>query len=281
MAELGQAWREKARGVNCHEVVLQYLKSENPKELTELVDVGDRTGDSWQNYAWRWALCHLLANNPNYAPRFKPLGLGLLTGQDVSFERVYGPMAKEINFEYHFFLGHIEENLRADLIAWDWKAKFTKLRGSTSSSAKIEAARGWQPSRATVSDQEEYEYSAAGTWKTSATATAVTADGDDSGQGKLQAVIFDDYKLSEPFELGSYGTFTPPTSGDLYVRCGDKWNELVDNSGKISLKIKLQGKGNPLPKPEPPKSSSTEDAPRKKSATAPSKKKTTEDEDNK
>lgn len=250
MAEIGQYWTDKGLGVHCHDVVLEYLKSQEPKELTEIVDVNDATGDSWQNYAWRWVLCHMLANNPNYAPRFKPLGLGLLNGKDVSFESVYGPMAKEINFEYQFFLRHIDQGYRADLCAWDWKAKATPCRGSVPFSAKIDAQKGWQPARVSVEAGQSYDYSVSGTWKTSTGGMMVDADGEEEGVGRLTGIIFDDYKLSEPFPLGTYGAFTPPQSGTLMLRCEDKWNELADNSGKMQVRLKPTGKGNPLPIPE-------------------------------
>jgi len=250
MAEIGQYWTDKGLGVHCHEIVLDYLQKTDPKDLIEIVDTSERTGDSWQNYAWRWVLCHMLANNPNYAPRFKPLGLGMLSGQKVSFETVYGPMAKEIQFEYSFFLKHIDQGYRADLCAWDWKTKFITMKGTLPLTAKVDAMRGWQATRALVKADEEYDYSATGTWKTSSMGTLVDADGDSEGRGKLIGIIFDDYNLSEPFELGTYGTFTPPLSGNLLVRCNDKWGELADNSGKLQVKIKPTGKGNPLPKPE-------------------------------
>lgn len=250
MAEIGQYWTDKGLGVHCHDVVLKYLKSQEPKELTEIVDVADSTGDSWENYAWRWVLCHMLANNPNYAPRFKPLGLGLLNGNDVSFETVYGPMAKEINFEYQFFLRHIDQGYRADLCAWDWKAKYTPCKGGTPFTAKVEANKGWQPSRIVVESGQSYDFSSSGSWKISTSGTAVDADGDESGVGRLVGIIFDEYQLSEPFELGTYGNFTPPQSGSLLLRCDDQWHELADNSGKMQVRLKLSGKGNPLPMPE-------------------------------
>ena len=250
MAEIGQYWTDKGLGVHCHDVVLKYLKSQDPKELTEIVDVADSTGDSWENYAWRWVLCHMLANNPNYAPRFKPLGLGLLNAKDVSFESVYGPMAREINFEYQFFLRHIDQGYRADLCAWDWKAKYPSCKGSTAFTVKIDANKGWQPSRVSVEADQSYDFSASGTWKTRSGGTAVDADGGEDSAGKLVGVIFDDYKLSEPFELGAYGSFTPPQSGSLMLRCEDKWNELADNSGKMQVRLKMTGKGNPLPMPD-------------------------------
>lgn len=249
MAEIGQYWTDKGLGVHCHEIVLEYLQSERPKQLADIVDTSDRSGDSWQNYAWRWVLCHMLANNPNYAPRFKPLGLGLLNGQSVSFQSVYGSMEQEINFEYQFFLRHIDDGYRADLCAWDWKAKYPPCRGSSPFSTKIDAVRGWQPGRVTVEANIEYDYAASGTWKTNAKSEPVDANGAADGTGRLEGAIFDDYQLSEPFPLGAYGTFIPPQSGYLMLRCQDKWNELADNSGKMQVKIKLSGKGNPLPDP--------------------------------
>src|SRR5690606_30887307 len=115
MAEMGCYWRENDPAVNCDEVIVRYIRGSEPKSLNEIVNGNETTGDSWQNYAWRWALCHLLANNKNYADRFRPLGLGLLTKQDVSFEQTYGAMAQEIAFEYRFFLQHLERGYRVDL----------------------------------------------------------------------------------------------------------------------------------------------------------------------
>jgi hypothetical protein len=238
MAELGQYWKEKEDGVHIHDGVLQYLKSQDPKELTEIVAGGQQTGDSWQNYSWRWALCHLLAANPNYASRFKPLGLALLNDQQSSFEAVYGSMAKEITFEYLFFLKHIDQGYRADLCSWDWKAKFQRLKGTASVQARIDSMRGWQPSRVAVKEGDKLSLSATGEWALSKSGKKVTADGED-GPGKLVGILFDDYELSEPFELGADCEWTATADGNLFLRCQDDWNSIADNSGIISVKIKL------------------------------------------
>lgn len=250
MAEMGQYWREGEISVNAHDVVIQYLQQSEPKELLAIVDNTDRTGDSWQNYAWRWALCHLLCNNPNYAARFRPLGLGLLGNAPVSFEVVYGDMAKEISFEYAQFLEHIENGYRVDLCSWDWKAKFKRSRSGGLTTSTIDAGHGWQPSRLSVVGDEEYEYSAAGTWTLAKDSDPVGADGQSDGGGRLEGVILKDYELGKPFDLGAYGSFVAPSDGDLYLRCKDNWVGLVDNKGKMSVKLKVKGKGNPLPAPK-------------------------------
>ena len=56
------------------------------------------------------------------------------------------------------------------------------------------------------------------------------------------------YKLSEPFELGANGSFTTPTAGQLCLRCKDEWNQLHDNSGKVSVKFKIKRGDKPLKK---------------------------------
>lgn len=239
MAELGQYWKEKEDGVNIHDVVLSYLKSQEPKELTEIVATGQRTGDSWENYSWRWALCHLLAANPNYASRFKPLGLALLNDQQTSFEAVYGPMAKEITFEYYFFLKHIDQGFRADLCSWDWKAKFQRLKGTGNVQIKLDAMRGWQPARVAVKEGDKLSLTATGEWLVSKSGKKLTADGDETGKGKLVGILFDDYKLSEPFDLGAAAEWTAPSDGNLFLRCQDDWNSLADNSGTVAVKIKV------------------------------------------
>jgi hypothetical protein len=112
----------------------------------------------------------------------------------------------------------------------------------------VAANRGWQASGAIVSPGNRYDYSASGVWHTSKDGPELTADGQ-GGVGQLEGVIFKDYVLSEPFALGSYGSFTPPSEGRLFLRCRDKWNELADNKGAMTVKIKLSSTGPELPRP--------------------------------
>jgi hypothetical protein len=268
MAEMGQYWKAGDSSVQCHPGVLQYLKEAPPKSLNEIVNAREFTGDSWQNYAWRWALCHLLANNKNYADRFRPLGLSFLEKRPTSFEEVYGAMASEICFEYLFFLKHFDLGYRADLCSWDWKKKFIPLKGAAPVTVKVDANRGWQPTGIVAAEGDEFEYAATGTWKTSKdkSSTAVSADGAESGEGRLVGMVMKDFDLagsldlaeylSEPFDLGVHGSFTVPQAGKLYLRCQDAWNGLADNSGKLTVKLKAKGKGNPLPRPKSEKAKS-------------------------
>jgi hypothetical protein len=238
MAEMGNYWKEGEKSVIIDPRIIEYLKSSEPKSIAEVVSPDQFTGDSWQNYAWRWALCHLLANNTNYAARFRPLGLAILTDLPISFEQVYGAMAAEISFEYLFFLAHMDIGYRADLCSWDWKRKFRPLTTSKASiSSSIVADRGWQPSGLTVAAGVEYEYTTTGKWQTSPEARPADPGHDTC---RLAGIVLKEFKLGKAIELGVSGTFMPKEGGDLYLRCQDKWNELANNKGRVTVKINVK-----------------------------------------
>lgn len=238
VAELGHYWRDKDVSVHIDPEVLRYLQRNEPQPLSEIVDLRQRSGDSWRNYAWRWALCHLLAFNPNYSERFRPLGLNILSEQGGTFESVYGSMMPEIAFEYQFFLAHIDNGFRVDLCRWDWKTKAVPIRGNLIAQSKIEANRGWQPSRLLAKAGQTYEISATGEWSVANDQENMSPDGLPDGTGRLAGVLFDDNKLSNPFPLGSTARWTAPQDGALFLRCEEAWNSLDDNAGIISVKIK-------------------------------------------
>lgn len=240
MAEVGQYWKENSKGVNAHQVVIDYLKSQEPKPLMDIINNPlERTGDSWQNYAWRWTVCHLLGANENYGPRFKPLGMALLNGGNVSFESVYGAQAREIEFEYRLFLKDMEQGYRNDLCSWDWKTPFKAIKAKPGSLAKINAKEGWQASRGIVESGVTYQVSTTGTWRLAKDGPDLTAAGDDAGQGRLLGIVFQDYTLSEPFEIGDARTFIAPTAGKLFLRCSESWGQLEDNYGAITVRINI------------------------------------------
>ncbi len=259
MAEMGQYWREGDASVRCPAHVVNYIRTSPPKPLDEILaeDGGrpgrgataPRTGDSWQNYAWRWALCHLLANNGNYADRFRPLGLGLLTGQTITFADTYGAMRNEVEFEYRFFLRHLEQGYRVDLCSWDWNRKFREPSGTNGVPSRISANRGWQPSGAELVGGKQYSYTATGKWQSAKGGAELTADGGEDGAGRLEGVLFHDFSLGEPFALGAKGTFTSPGDGRLFLRMRDAWSSLGDNKGSVNVKIKNAAAPQP-PRPD-------------------------------
>ena len=236
MAEVGQYWRaDDPAAVHIHPGVLKYLQETPPKPLKELVSLNQTTGDSWQAYASRWALCHQLGFNPNYSKRFRTLGLYMLSGTGVTFEEAFGPVAREVDFEYRLFMSHLCQGYRADLCHWDWEGtpKPLRARGLT---LRVDAKRGWQAQRVQLEPGKTYRVVAEGEWSVD-DSTVVSADGVEDGRGRLVACNFADYALPEEFELGADTTFSVETEGQLCLRCRDGWDAIADNAGTLKLTI--------------------------------------------
>ena len=179
----------------------------------------------------------MLVNNANYAGRFRPFGQAMLAGQAARFEEVFAPMMREIEFEYLFFLAHVEDGYRVDLCRWDWNRKFKSPRPGAPITAHVAANHGWQPSGAELSTEHSYHYQATGSWQTAKDSKETSADGGADNLSRLEGVMMNDYTLGEPFLLGANGTFTPPSEGQLYLRCHDAWTSLADNKGTLTVKI--------------------------------------------
>ena len=240
LAEMGQYWKLDKKAVDINPRVITYLKGTRPKrKLLDIAVPGRTDPGSWQDYAWRWALCHLLANNPNYADRFKPLAIALMKQQNgASFESVYGSTGSQLAFEYALFLEQLDNGYRADLCAWQWNRKSSRLAGKRRTTVDVSAARGWQPSGIQVEPGVSYDLAAVGQWNIAQDGVAYDADGDKLGRGKLIAVIFNNYELSKTFPIGKLSSFVAPTGGQLFLRCQDDWHQLADNAGTLTVHVR-------------------------------------------
>jgi hypothetical protein len=136
------------------------------------------------------------------------------------------------------FLKNLEPGYRVDLCSWDWRAKPRPVRNRLTTNAKIKAKAGWQPTKARLEKGQAYEFTTDGTWQLLENGPEINADGDEAGRGKLVGIVFNDYELSEEFEIGAYGEFEAPAEGHLFVRCRDSWGALSDNDGDIVFKIR-------------------------------------------
>jgi hypothetical protein len=238
MAELAHYWSDGDRTVRADDRELGFLRRSTQTPLAETLSSSHISGDGWQNYASRWSLCHFLSNNPNYAPQFRAMGRGILAGKDIDFAQSFGPRARELSFEYRFFLQHIDRGYRVDRCAWNWDRKFSASSGRPVT-ADVKADRGWQPTGVTLRPNVPYHYTAAGKWRLAGQTRDVGAAGDDHGAGRLVATVMNDYELGEEFELSEHGSLRLPDGGNLYLRCRSDWSTLADNSGLISVKFEI------------------------------------------
>ncbi len=252
MAEMGHYWKEGDSAVRVAHREVRFLRQNPPKSLAATLSLSQVSGDSWQNYASRWALCHFLVHDPNYSSQFASLGREILAGNDASFNRTYGPTSRELWFEYQFFIDHIDRGYRVDLCAWDWNKKFDSLRPGRTVTASIRAGRGWQPTGLTVSPGVHYQCIATGKWRVATEPRSTDGDGDDHGCGRLVGVLMKDYRLGPEFDVGGHGSLQSTTGGNLYLRCRNAWNDLADDTGRLAVKLKIQDGGGHRHKAEAP-----------------------------
>lgn len=242
MAEMGMYWKPGQVAVDIDSVVIDYLTNAPPKKMADIVAAGQITGDSWQAYAWRWALCHLLASNSNYARRFKKLGMNIMAKKPDSFDNAFGKVADKISFEYDQFVQNFGNGYRVDLCQWDWKTSCSNLSSDGRLKQTVKADRGWQATKLKTREGVSYDFVTQGKWKVQSKGKDITPDGNATGTGKLVGVIFRDFELGEPFDMGQRGSFVAQEEGQLYVRCQDSWTELADNKGQATLFLRRSPK---------------------------------------
>ena len=244
MAEMGLYWRPEELDVQIEPIVIDFLTRSKQKKLEDIIKPNQRTGDSWEAYAWRWALCHLLASNKNYARKFKRLGIDMMSDENISFESRFGNVQKKIGFEYEQFIRNFDNGYRVDLCTWDWSVKPLAMTNESKIKVEVLAKSGWQSTPIKIKKGVTYEFvdGEKTKWKIGNSGEALSADGDSLGNGKLVAVIYKDYKLSKPIELGKRGSFRAPESGQLFLRCRDKWTALDDNEGSITVHFRKKAR---------------------------------------
>ena len=242
MAEMGHYWKEGDAAVRVDQREIEFLRDNPPKSLAATLSLSQVSGDSWQNYASRWALCHFLVHDPNYAPQFLSHGPGVPGGQGRQLRPdLRRESARELWFEYLLFLEHIDRGYRVDLCAWDWNKKFARLRPGRTLTATIRAGRGWQPTGLTVRAGHAVRVRRHGQLADRepkprpSMSTAMI-----HGRGRLVGVLMNDYRLGPEFDVGNQGSLQSTAGGDLYLRCRSAWNELADDSGRVAVRLKLQ-----------------------------------------
>jgi len=239
LAEVGRWWREKEKGVNVAPVILAHLHAADRPTLAAITAPNQPPSNDWRDYTWRYALCQMLLDNPNYADRFRALAVALMEGQPgVSFESVYGPVSREVAFEFEQFLTHVGNGYRADLTAWPWKVKQRKLAPGGLGRAKVKGAAGWQASGVEVEAGAVYVITAEGAWRMAADAEPTGPEGNAAGRGRLAGALYADFTLSTEIPLGSHSSWIAPADGLLMLRAADAWTELGDNDGTLSITIR-------------------------------------------
>jgi hypothetical protein len=211
-------------------------------------------------YAWSWALCHFLNSHPRYQKPFQQLAKTIMDGgfqkQTIAlFERDMPDMRDEwILFASQIQYGH-------DIVRSEVKFQSGKdlAVGSTSQDQPISAERGWQSSGVKLVAGRTYRVHASGRVTLATTSKPWISEPQGisiryfSGQplGRLLGCVRPDpppslqskkaeagsRDLLKIIPLGPQAEFVASSTGTLYLRANDAWNELADNSREYAVKI--------------------------------------------
>ena len=280
MAEVARHRRGDDRGVVCPADYVDFFRKSEHRSIRDIVAQGNSTAQisrslknaaerpaddaqaatdvlmAWREeddesirsalqwYRWNWSLCYFLSHNPNHAGQFQKLGREFLTQPSsqtkTTLRRQFTQGIDRAEFEYRFFMQRFGIGYRVDLCSWDWRTRPRTLEESQSTLVQVSASRGYQSTAVALAAGTQYDYLSRGAWDVGPDSPPTDAAGSANGQGRLIGVVYQGAQLSEPFDLGTGGSFTAPASGHLFVRCQDHWTDLANNSGRIELTISLQ-----------------------------------------
>ena len=278
MASVACHLTSKGTGLRCSPVVMDGIRKNPPLSVREITDAGKFTlplqklwkrlsdleiasderfvspsPEIWgasqdelmqrvaNSYRWSWALCYFLVNNDNYSGHFRTLGHHYMTGKDTRFEDFFRPVYRQLVFEFDLFVKNLNQGYSVELSRWNWKCLFSSLDRGATAATQVKAAGGFQPSGCNLTAGETYSFRLSGHWRTHSHRGHQETEGDQADENAiLVGALLTGNQLCDEFELKPNCQFISPVTGQLYLRCHDHWNQLVDNSGSLRIRISHQ-----------------------------------------
>lgn len=210
-----------------------------------------------QAYAWSWALCIFLDTHPRYRERFRHLENHIRPPHAFEdFSRLYAAELPELNDEWLLFSHALCYGYDIPRAVIEFKPGHALEQGHE---AVVRADMGWQSGELLVEAGKTYEISATGQftvaqkpkpWLSEPQGISLRYH-DGRPLGMLLACIRQQPGSGEPgasttmldvLPIGSRAEITAPTSGTLYFRLNECWNELADNTGEVRVEVRPTAK---------------------------------------
>ncbi len=207
-------------------------------------------------YAWSWALCKFLDTHPRYRDEFRKLGDAPSRDNFLDrFQEAFRDDANNMRTEWALYAHHLEDGYEIESAAIAFKAGQSLSAVNAEKTVTLKADRGWQSSEVAVEEGKKYAVAAAGRFTLAQEPKPWISEPDGisfryfGGRplGQLIGCIRTETPASIPsaksmrqiIPLGANQTFTAPQSGTLYLRLNDAWNQLSDNTGTATVRIRL------------------------------------------
>lgn len=202
-------------------------------------------------YAWSWAICQFFDKHPSYRDRFQQLGrFTSRRAFQQAFQERFGNELATIDTEWRLFVASLDDGYDIARAAIDFKIGQRLTATANTREAEVSADRGWQSSEVMVEKGRTYSITAGGRitladkpkpWVSEpqgitfryfngqplGRVLACIHANDASGVGSMLRTI----------PVGRFAKFTAPTTGTLYLRANDSWNDLTNNRGKFTVTI--------------------------------------------
>jgi hypothetical protein len=240
-----------------------------PRELSAVMNFVPNDYLTNPAYAWSWGLCQFLDGHPRYHERFQKLGQAVTTGEpNGEWQQLFATNRADLEEEWLLFAANVCHGYDQRRAAIEFRAG-APLQNDQSATVKVATDRGWQTSGVQVEQGKTYHVSANGRFFIAH--APKTADASLSGAnlpseqpwecepqgisiryhgGRPLGMLVGAIRASpqpsktprttmlDVIPLGCETTLTAPTTGTLYLRINDDWNELADNAGSVEVQIR-------------------------------------------
>ncbi|QGJ69587.1 Hypothetical protein PBC10988_12690 [Planctomycetales bacterium 10988] len=205
-------------------------------------------------YAWCWALCALLENDPAYRDRFREMAV--LSGQDTfkqQFRAAWQADAPRLAWHWQLFQQEIAYGYDFGANQLNWKTPRPLI---SAESVQIQADQGWQSSGFSVQEGQTIRLAATGRFQIAdqyngqAREIFSEAGGvtfryyDNQPLGTLLLMVFPEAAtleevppFQEPTAVGIEREWTAKRSGTLWLKVNDSPAERNDNQGTPEIEM--------------------------------------------
>jgi hypothetical protein len=247
--------RQNFTGLGRTRVIEEEVQQKGPRRVEDVCGLTPNDFLNYDAYSWSWALCAFLDGHPKYRDRFRNIGRLVVGSGDATLD-----LRQEFKFdwselaeEWLVFAGNVCYGYDIERTTLDLRPGRSLATAGGKIEIDVAANRGWQSSGVLVEQGKTYHIIAAGRcvlatvpkpWESEPQGISIRYH---AGQplGKLMATIrtrtlaetapYTTMLQVEP--IGSEAEFTPKSSGTLYFRVNDFWNELGDNTGSYSVSV--------------------------------------------
>jgi len=234
-------------------LIQQEIKDGRFMNLDAVMKYGWRAHLQDQPYAWCWAIVWFLDQHPDSQKAFREMRKHARIADAGFSQRFYSQVAgkwPQLVEQWQLFAMNLDYgyDLQRELISY----APGKPLPSTGAVVPVLADRGWQSTGVVLQANSTYRIRAAGQYQIANDPKPwISEPGGVTiryWQGRplgmlIGAIRNDDVArfpitpLLNPFPIGLGRTFTPTTTGTLYLRVNDSPAELVDNAGELSVQI--------------------------------------------